>query len=614
MILNKVHHFFTLFLALSLSCIGWNTFSQTKPPYKVTSPDQLTAVTVNTATNGDLKYMLSYNGQAITGWSELGLELNKVTIGRQALITSATQQKHTEKFEWTLGENEFVENNYNELNLSCTSGTIKYNLLVRVFNGAIAFRYILPAQRDISDFVVKRELTAFNFNQPYKIYQYHHESIFTPTDIDSLATSCDFPATLTNGKFYMSIGEAANLNYTKAEIAKGESSNSLKIVFPRDMELKFSGAFETPWRTVSFSNTAIGLHQYSDLYLKLNPASAVKVPESIVPGKLIRAQLNTQSGLDCIDFARKMNFKHIMFDAGWYGPERASSSDPRVAIPEIDLQKVIQYGKENGIGVILYVNYIGLQNYLDQILPLYKNWGVAGIKFGFIDGFSQKGLTWLSSAIRKVNDQGLMLNIHDNYKPTGLSRTFPALLTQEGIRGDENSPDAFHTTVLPYTRFLAGAADFTFCFPNPKNSFSKNIKVSKAQQLALTVVYFSPLQAIFWYGKPTDYTNWDEIEFFREVPTTWDESKYLKGEIGESISVARRKGTTWFVGNAAGFQDWKGDIILDFLSAGKKYTATIYEDSPDGSISKRTVPVKKADRFSFEVKAKGGLAMIIVQQ
>lgn len=103
----------------------------------------------------------------------------------------------------------------------------------------------------------------------------------------------------------------------------------------------------------------------------------------------------------------------------------------------------------------------------------------------------------------------------------------PALLTQEGIRGDENSPDAFHNTVLPFTRFLAGPADFTFCFPNPTNSFSKNIKVSKAQQLALTVVYFSPLQAIFWYGKPTDY------------------------------------------GNAAGPENWQGTIVLDFLQKGK---------------------------------------------
>ncbi|WP_316814221.1 glycoside hydrolase family 97 protein [Pedobacter heparinus] len=611
--IRNIKLFFSL-LILFLFFTGLAAFSQLKKSYQVNSPDKLTEVIFTVNADGDMQYMLNYEGKTVVNWSELGLDLGNVVIGKESSVTNTVQKKHTEKFRWPLGENEFVENNYNEMNLNCISGAIKYRFLARVFNGAVAFKYILPGQDDMENRVVKRELTAFNFTQPYKIYQYHHESVFTPVDVDSLTTSCDFPATLTNGNIYMSVGEAGNLDYTKAELAKGNESNSLHIVFPRDQELKFPAAFETPWRTISFSNTAIGLHQYSDLYLKLNPASTGAVPESIVPGKLIRAQLNTQSGLDCIDFARKMNFKHIMFDAGWYGPERATSSDPRVAIPEIDLQKVIQYGKENGIGVILYVNYIGLQHHLDEILPLYKKWGVAGMKFGFIDGFSQKGLSWLSSAIKKVNDYGLMLNIHDNYKPTGLSRTFPELLSQEGIRGDENSPDAFHTTVLPYTRFLAGAADFTFCFPNPKNSFSKNIKVSKAQQLALTVVYFSPLQAMFWYGRPLDYTNWDEIEFFREVPTTWDESKYLSGEIGESISVARRKGDTWFIGNAAGFQDWKDSIAFDFLSRGKKYTATIYEDASNGSISKRNISVKKGDRFSFEIKAKGGLAMMIVQE
>ncbi|HJV77269.1 MAG TPA: glycoside hydrolase family 97 C-terminal domain-containing protein, partial [Paludibacter sp.] len=188
---------------------------------------------------------------------------------------------------------------------------------------------------------------------------------------------------------------------------------------------------------------------------------------------------------------------------------------------------------------------------------------------------------------------------------------YPALLTQEGVRGDENSPDAFHTTVLPFTRFLAGPADFTFCYPNSQNSFSKNMKVSKAQQLALTVIYFSPLQSVFWYGKPNDYTDEAEIEFFNYVPTVWNESHYLAGDIGKNISVARRKGDTWFVGNATGMEDWKGSIQLNFLMKGKAYTATVYEDDGIGSIRKKTEMVKNGDVFSFDIKAKGGQAIII---
>jgi alpha-glucosidase len=164
---------------------------------------------------------------------------------------------------------------------------------------------------------------------------------------------------------------------------------------------------------------------------------------------------------------------------------------------------------------------------------------------------------------------------------------------------------------LPFTRFLAGPADFTFCYPNSKNDFSKNLKVSKGEQLALTVIYFSPLQAIFWYGNPNDYANEEEIEFFKYVPTVWNETHYLKGEIGKNISVARRKGNTWFVGNAAGMMDWQSNISFNFLLKGKNYTATVYEDDGQGSIRKRLLQVKKDDVFPIALKEKTGQAIII---
>lgn len=136
--------------------------------------------------------------------------------------------------------------------------------------------------------------------------------------------------------------------------------------------------------------------------------------------------------------------------------------------------------------------------------------------------------------------------------------------------------------------------------------------VSRGQQLALSVVYFSPLQAIFWYGNPADYKNEGEIEFFTHVPTVWDESRYLQGEIGQHISVARRKGTTWFVGTATGFNDWSGKLTLDFLSAGKKYKMSIYEDDENfKTIHKRVMTIQKNSVVPFNIKAKGGQAIIL---
>jgi alpha-glucosidase len=600
--------FLVVLLLLSQSSI-----SQVASSYKVLSPGKITSIEVRTTKDGKLMYRMLHAGQEIVTWSALGLVVNDVVLGDKAIIKSKTQRSNKEKFAWSLGEDDTITNNYNEIVLSCQSSTFNYNITARVFDGSVAFRYEVPQQTGIENNIVSKENTEFNFLEPYTIYQYNHESVFTPVTIDTFNKTCDLPATLTNQKLYISIGEADNNGYTKVELKRGAELNSVVPVFMRDKEVKFPGAFKTPWRTISVSKTAIGLHEFSQLYLRLAPPSTTTVPSWIKPGKLIRSQLNTQNGLDCIDFAAKHNFQYIMFDAGWYGAEFRGTSDPTQVIPQIDMPKVIAYGNEKNIGVILYVNYVGLKAKLDTILPLYKKWGVVGMKFGFVDGLTQGGLTWLASAIKKVNDHGFILDIHDNYKPTGLSRTYPALLTQEGIRGDENSPDAFHTTVLPFTRFLSGPADFTFCYPNAKNSFSKNLKVSKAQQLALTVIYFSPLQAIFWYGNPNDYTNEEEIEFFKHVPTVWNESHYLAGDIGKNISVARRKGNTWFIGNASGLMDWNSSIKLDFLAKGKKYTATIYEDDGKGSIAKRTVHVKRGDTFPIALKEKTGQAVIIEQ-
>ena len=563
--------------------------------------------------DGELSYSISFNRKEIISPSPLGLEVNGYNSGTRVNVKSADKGFHSEKISWPIGENSIIDNTYNELILGCESGPYTYNLKVRVFNGSVAFKYVFPTQKGLEKATINKENTAFKISDPALIYQYHHESVFTPTKVDTLNKTCDFPATLKSRNFYLSIGEADNRNYTKAELAKGSGGNSLSVAFVRDKEVTFDTGFETPWRTVSISKSAIGLHQFSELFLKLTPPSDTDLSK-VVPGKLIRAQLNTQSGLDCIDLAKRMNFKYIMFDGSWYGPDRMVSSDPTVPIAAIDMPKVLEYARQNDIGVILYLDYVGLRLYLDKALPVYKQWGIAGLKFGFVDGFSQRGLAWLNDAIKKVNDNGFLLNIHDNYKPTGLSRAYPYLLTQEGIRGDENSPDAFHTTTLPYTRFLAGAADFTFCFPNPANSYSKNIRVSKAQQLALTVVYFSPLQAIFWYGRPKDYTNFDEIEFFKYVPTVWDETRYLAGEIGENISVARRKGTTWFIGNAAGLNAWKTNLKLDFLDKGKSYKATFYEDGSNGQIVKRVSRLKRGYKLMIDLQTKGGQAIMIERE
>lgn len=577
--------------------------------FSLKSPDGKTRLEIGLVQNR-LQYRVLFAGKEALDWSDLGLVTTAGSIGESTTLRPGAAVRIDERIPWSLGEKDTLVNQCNEQTFDGCSGMLSFQLQTRVYNGAVAFRYRIKDWGEQKEIRIRKESTAFCFPAPTVVYQYNHESVFTPTALDTLRKTCDFPVTCRNKSFYYSIGEAENETYTKAELKKGAGKQELCVVFPRDSVVWVDGLFQSPWRTVVVSKTAIGLHAHSDLYLKLNQTAVAEVPSWIKPGKLIRAQLTTKSGIDCIDFAVKHNMQYIMFDAGWYGAEFRSVSDPTQVTAPIDMPAVIQYGKEKGIGVILYVNYVGLRAKLDSLLPLYKSWGVSGFKFGFVDGLTQEGLSWLSEAIRKVNDAGFLLNIHDNYKPTGLSGKYPALLTQEGIRGDENSPDAFHTTVLPFTRFLAGPADFTFCYPNHKDKFAKNLKVSMAHQLALSVVYFSPLQALYWYGKPLDYTNDGETEFFDRVPTVWNDSRYLAGEIGENIAVARRNGKQWFMGAVAGPVDWKKDIKLDFLEKGVNYEATVYEDDGSNSIRKNVIMVRYGDEFPVQLAAKSGVAVV----
>ena len=187
------------------------------------------------------------------------------------------------------------------------------------------------------------------------------------------------------------------------------------------------------------------------------------------------------------------------------------------------------------------------------------------------------------------------------------------------MRGNENNPDAFHNTTLPFTRFLSGAADYTFCYRNQNDSFnntllSKKLQVSKAQQMALTVIFYSPLQSMLWYGRPADYQIPSEIEFFKYIPTTWDKTIHLKGEIGEYISVARKKGGVWFIGTAAGDKPYSTTIKLDFLDKGKKYTAFVYDDDGKGGVAIRKKEVDHNSVWNIAIAAKGGQAVRILQE
>ena len=183
-----------------------------------------------------------------------------------------------------------------------------------------------------------------------------------------------------------------------------------------------------------------------------------------------------------------------------------------------------------------------------------------------------------------------MVNEHDDWRPTGEQRIWPNLLTAEGIRGNEEMPDATRNTVLPFVRYLAGAADYMICYYDPR------IKTTYARQLALSVVHYSPLQTLYWYDKPELSHDEPELAFWDRIPTTWNETRVLDWRPGQSMSVARRKGDEWFDGSITNNDARTESLHFDFLPSGRRYEATIYAGDPTAPTRTRVgVQTRKID-------------------
>ena len=414
---------------------------------------------------------------------------------------------------------------------------------------------------------------------------------------------------LTNGLTVV-IAEAQMTDYARMKFTLNTTKpNTLQATIYSSVDV--IPAYSTPWRVIMAGDKSTDLIENKDIILNLNPENQLKDASWIKPGKVIRVAKMTQADAKkCIDFAAERNLQYVHLDAGWYGSEMKMSSDATAVsdTKDLNMSELTAYAASKGIGLWVYVNQRALIQQLDSILPLYKKWGIKGIKFGFVQVGNQRWTTWLHEAVKKCAEYGLMVDIHDEYRPTGFSRTYPNLMTQEGIRGNEEMPDADHNTILPFTRFLAGPADYTICY------YRKDIKNTHAHQLALSVVYYSPIQFLYWYDQPSAYQGEPEIEFFDKVKTVWDETKVLDGQIGEYITVARKTGTDWFVGAITNNQTRKINVPTIFLQKGKKYIVKSFQDD-DGIQTRTKVAVKEqkikgGDVLAFDLKASGGVALI----
>ena len=569
-------------------------------------------------------YRVAYRGAPILGESRLGLQLLDGTSLAEGLsISRSAESAHDESWKPVAAERSEIRDHYRQLVVDLEDRQTpprKLRLSFRAYDEGVALCYALPDQAAFQAFTITNEVTEFRFTADRPCWPvYSAQGVYTNKPLSQVGRNCERPLVIElNGGPMVALGEARLVDYARMRL-KNSPGDALTLVPDLGSPVTGTAPFRSPWRFVMVGDSPGQLIERDYLVLNLNDPCALADTSWIQPGKVIReGTLSTTGGLACVDFAVKAGLQYVEFDAGWYGPEGSDASDARFVNvntnrPQggLDLQQVIAYGRERGIGVILYVNRRALERQLDELLPLYRKWGVKGIKFGFVNVGSQKWTAWVHEAVRKCAAAHLVVDIHDEYRPTGWSRTYPNLLTQEGVRGNEEMPPAAHNAILPFTRFLCGPADCTVCW------YDKRIPTTHAHQLAASAVFFSPLQFLFWYDKPAQCQWEPELEFFKYLPTTWDETRVVNGAIGRFVTTARRKGSDWFVGTINGGERRQLDVPLSFLPPGRHFTAWIYCDAqPDGSAPRQVaiqkVAVDATTVLHADLAASGGQAVRIV--
>ncbi|MGF7230428.1 glycoside hydrolase family 97 catalytic domain-containing protein [Arachidicoccus sp.] len=512
------------------------------------------------------------------------------------------------------GEEDLIRNHYNSLIIRLVKDDNPIYLMdieIRAYNQGIAFRYFFPENSKGTYYNITEENTEFTLPENTRAWVARWaQAPYQLLPLKNWADESERPLTLqlTDG-LYMCLTEAAMTNYARTKF-KLSSNKPNTIVTSMDGAAQLISPVATPWRVIMVAEKPGKLIENNSLILNLNPPNKIKNTIWIKPGKMIRVMTQTTAeAKKYIDFAAQQGLQYILFDWKWYGPAFSFNSDATKVVAPLNMPEIIKYGKSKGIGVWLYVNQQALLAQSDTLFNVYKNWGVKGVKFGFVQNGSHRWTTWIEKAIQQAAKNDIMVDIHDDWRPTGEQRTWPNLMTAEGIRGNEEMPDATHNTILPFTRFIAGPADYTICY------FDKRIKTTHAHQLALGVIYYSPIQTLYWYDDPSMYHGESELQFWKQMPTTWDETRIIAEEPGKFIITARRKGKKWFIGAITNDSARVIKIPLTFLPDYKKYNATIYSDNKEISsltqVQISTLQVDKKDVLSFALQASGGMTMTI---
>lgn len=621
--------FLFLFLALSQPLFLW---AQSELPLLSPSENLKAQVKVDTR---NVSISLFSENQKLIEVKTIQFELDKNTIQGEWNLKKYTTDQVRSSWQPLYGENNHIMDCYNSMTLQLASSGNNKDMTVdiRLYDEGVAFRYCFD-KLDFWNRTLLKENTEFLFDSDCVTWASDSaQSVIYATKLTQLKGSLDRPQLVkVSPTKYVAVGEAALIDYSRMKLKKSDNGIGLQSDLSGKVELDLAD-YKSPWRYVMVGNNPGEIVQNNYFVLNLNEPNKLERTDWIKPGNVIReVTLTTQGGMACIDFAAANGIEYVEYDAGWYGPENDPQSDattvtvdPARSKGELNLQKVIDYANSKGIGIILYVNMKALKNQLDEILPLYHKWGIKGVKYGFVDVGDQYSTSWLHHAVRKAAKYELMVDIHDEYRPTGYSRTYPNLMTQEGIRGDEESPSLQQTVYTFFSRMICGAGDYTNCYFADRITSEK--MGGRAAQLAKKIAIYSPWQFIYWYDRPygspvktgganssESIIKTDEItHFYCSIPTVWDESRFLEGEMGDYAVVARRSGANWYISvlNAGNEKDIEIDLA-SLVDINHCKAILYYQPSEKG---KGKVATKKYDKLqekiSFSVLKNSGSVLHI---
>lgn len=635
----------------------------------VTSPDGRTWLEVDSSAG--LSYRVVRDGAVVIASSPIGMVTSQGSFGmRDSQVASIDTRSADTIYAPVMGKASRVADRYREtvLHLARPQDGVRYDLVARAYDDGVAFRFVVPAQPRFDAIDVWWETTGFHFPADYACwgansgrFENSHETEFDPLKASAMRHFHLYDAPLLcrtgKGETSFALMEADKHGYPGAYLAgRNDGGLGLNVALtPRRDNIPDSaapkvaaramlaqGPLQTPWRVVMVGDTPGALIESSLVQLLAAP-SAIADTRWIKPGKsawdwwngwavnIPDAGINTATYRAYIDFAQAMNLEYILIDEGWY---KGSSEGPRpadvtVPVPAMDMPGLVKYGSERGVGVWVWLQWKQLQRQMDAALALYEAWGIKGIKVDFMDRNDQEMVDFYHELLAKAAAHHLMVDLHGAYPPDGLARTYPNYLTQEGVLGAEYNKfgariTATHNVTLPYTRMLLGPMDYTpggfraltpAEFKGRHRSARPFVQTTRGQAIAMYVVYESPL--VMLSDSPDSYIDAsgrlsDGADFLKEVPTTWDETRFVAGEIGQSIVLARRKGDRWYVGAMTNEQGRTLSVSLSFLGKGTRWRARVWQDGADINRLKTSVSTVGAEsRLPLRLSPSGGAAVVL---